>query len=103
MNPKLVAVARAEPDAEGVEEHIPGYELLDVIGEGASSIVYRGNQCSVGRLVAVKILRAFGTSSAQMEHRFVREARIIGRLRHPNTIRLYDAGRTNTGALYLVT
>lgn len=103
MQLKAAVVSNAESKVWIDRPYIQGYELIDVVGEGASSIVFRGVQCSVGRLVAVKILRTVGPSDGQVESRFVREAQIIGRLRHPNTIRLYDAGRSASGELFLVT
>jgi serine/threonine-protein kinase len=82
---------------------VPGYELLEMIGRGGSAVVYRAQQRSVGREVAIKILRAKGAEGSAVLRRFEREARIVGQLRHPNTIRLYDVGCTEDGNLFLVT
>lgn len=74
------------------------FRLLEVIGRGASSTVYRAEQRSAGgRHVAVKILeRAPGES-------FEREISVVAGLRHPATIRLIDAGRYGSRRAYLVT
>jgi eukaryotic-like serine/threonine-protein kinase len=94
---QALGVPTIDGAAPSIRIKIPGYELLEVIGCGGSAIVYRAYQRSADRPVAVKILRENGLP------RFEREARIIGKLRHPNTIRLYDVGRTEDGDLYLVT
>ncbi|MCA9552500.1 MAG: serine/threonine protein kinase [Myxococcales bacterium] len=77
------------------------YRIVDVLGRGGIAIVYRAQQLLVHeRDVAVKILTSTRASTAQ---RFETEARIIARLRHPNTLKLLDSGRTPDGRLYLVT
>lgn len=74
------------------------FRLLEAIGRGKSSTVYRAEQRSAGgRHVAVKILeRSPGES-------FEREVSVIAGLRHPATIRLIDAGRYGSRRAYLVT
>lgn len=80
------------------------YEILDVIGQGGIGIVYKAKQTSAhGRLVAVKVLNRSASTRINTSQRFENEARIIGKLRHPNTIKLFDTGHTPDGRLYLVT
>jgi serine/threonine-protein kinase len=77
------------------------YQLGRVIGAGGMGIVYAGVQLSTGRDVAVKVLRRehFGNTSAK--HRFLREARILGRFRGTHLPRLLDFGELEGGALFL--
>ncbi len=78
-----------EPAA--IPERLGEYEVLDIVGEGASGIVLRARQPGTDRLVAIKVL-----SSGAWDHkalaRFRREVRILGRLEHPGIARIYDSG-----------
>jgi eukaryotic-like serine/threonine-protein kinase len=76
------------------------YELVEEIGRGASGIVYRARRLEDQREVALKMLLA---RRAAMLERFEREAEIVRRLCHPNTIRVFEAGRSNEGVPYIVT
>lgn len=79
------------------------YQILQLIGEGGTGVVYRARQLTVDRDVAIKILRKQFANDELAVARFENEATAIGRLRHPNTLRLYDCQRTPQGDLYLVT
>lgn len=70
---------------------IPGYEIKDLLGRGGMAMVYLAIQESIGREVALKILATDHTDD-QFSERFLREARIISQLAHPNIITIFDAG-----------
>jgi hypothetical protein len=78
---------------------IPGYRLLDKIGEGGMGTVYRATQLSLQRTVAIKVLHAAGAGSAPA---FQRETRLMAALAHPHVVTIYDCGRVN-GHDYMVT
>lgn len=78
------------------------YEVLRRIGSGGMGAVYVGRQKTVGREVALKVLRSDLTTNEQVRERFRREAEIIGKLRHPNTIQLIDYGETADGLAVMV-
>jgi serine/threonine-protein kinase len=78
------------------------YEVLRRIGSGGMGAVYVGRQKAVGRDVALKILRTDLMSNEHVRERFRREAEIIGKLRHPNTIQLIDYGETPDGLAVMV-
>jgi serine/threonine protein kinase/anti-anti-sigma regulatory factor len=81
-----------------------GYEIVERVGVGGTSRVYRALQSRVlGRNVAVKVLSSSFLDNDAAVRRFENEARIIARLRHPNTVKLLDFGRLADGRLYLVT
>src|SRR5262245_37416901 len=66
--------------------------------------VYRAQQLGkVERMVAVKVLYSSLEANVLALQRFENEARIVGQLRHPNTVRIVDAGRTEDGRLFLIT
>lgn len=79
----------------GHKQRIGGYELLDKLGEGAMGTVYRANQLSMDRPVALKLLpRALSRNPGAIE-RFLREARTVARLNHPNIVRGFEVAEGN--------
>lgn len=77
------------------------YELLEVIGEGAMSVVHRARDRELGRTVAVKVLREELFAHPTVRERFAREAQALARLDHPAIVRVFDAG-VDAGRAYLV-
>ena len=67
------------------------YEILEIIGTGATGRVARAHDPMIGRLVAIKL---FSKELAQGEarQRFLQEARVVGQLSHPSIITLHDMG-----------
>lgn len=94
------------------EVFVGRYEILNVIGTGGFSQVYRARQTDLGREVAIKVLKPVNDptkSEAERERkfdlvskRFEREARLISRLKDRNTVVMYDYGATPDGLLYMV-
>ena len=95
-------VINREQDARVGEVILDRLTLLGLEGSGGMGTVYRALQHSMGREVAVKVLkRSFSTDRALVK-RFMREARSASRLAHPNIITVFDFGQTSRGELYLV-
>ncbi len=63
--------------------------------------VYRGEQMSLKRQVAVKLLRPEVSSNPQVLQRFNAEAQAVAKLSHPNTVNIYDFGQDTDGSLYI--
>src|SRR5262245_14732198 len=78
------------------------YEVIRRIGSGGMGAVYIGKQKAVSRDVALKILRSDLMTNEHVKERFRREAEIIAKLRHPNTIQLIDYGETAEGLAVMV-
>jgi len=78
------------------------YEVRSLLGEGGMGTVFAGVQTSLERPVAIKVLRPEVAGSEDVIKRFAREAKLTARLSHPNTIKLFDYGRTEAGQVYLV-
>ena len=77
------------------------YTLLREIGEGGMASVYLGRHALLKRPIAIKILkRALATD--EIVARFEREVQLASQLTHPNTIHIYDYGRTRGGDFYYV-
>jgi eukaryotic-like serine/threonine-protein kinase len=75
------------------------YTLEDKIGEGGMGAVYRARHAFLRRPTAVKLIRS-GLASPAMLARFEREVQLTSQLTHPNTIAIYDYGRTPDGIFY---
>jgi serine/threonine protein kinase len=75
---------------------VGAYELLELIGHGASSTVYKGRHLDNDMLAAVKLLR-LETADTEGVVRFRTEARIAGRLRHPSIAQILDSGVETRG------
>jgi serine/threonine protein kinase len=78
------------------------FELLERLGAGSFGCVFRARDRELGRLVAVKILRAGSLASQQEIDRFFREARSAAQLKHPGIVSIYDTGQAEDGTCYLV-
>src|SRR4051794_8092720 len=71
-------------------EKIGRFEILDKIGDGALGSVYRAQDPTVGRTVALKTLRVDARLGPEARSLLVREARSAGTLSHPNIVSIYD-------------
>jgi serine/threonine protein kinase len=77
-----------------------GYEVLDTIGQGPVSVVYRARQVSLGRIVALKMIRAENFPTETDLERFRQEATVVGGLQHPNIVQVYDCGERDGQPYY---
>ncbi len=94
-------VLQGEPDLIGqtLEDK---YAIKSKLGQGGMGTVYLAHQSSMRRDVAIKVLRPQFAVNMVAVQRFLREARAASQLSHPNTITVYDSGRTGDGHLFLV-
>jgi hypothetical protein len=72
--------------------HVGPYEVLEPIGRGGMSEVYKGRHTRLDRTVAIKILSASLAAETDFRTRFEREARSVAALRHPNIVQVFDFG-----------
>jgi serine/threonine protein kinase/tetratricopeptide (TPR) repeat protein len=81
-----------ETDPNPYRPSIPGYEVLEKIGEGGMGVVYLARQTGLNRMVAVKMIR--GGQQARADHfaRFRIEAEAVAQLHHPNILQIYEIG-----------
>ena len=80
---------------------VDGYEIQGIIGQGGMATVYRAQQVSMKRVVAMKVLpQQFVTDDTYMQ-RFSREVEIVSKLEHRNIVPVYDYGQHN-GQPYIV-
>jgi serine/threonine-protein kinase len=93
-------VPPSEPSLVGRE--IAGrYRILKKLGEGGMGAVFRGEQISLKRAVAVKLLRPELSQNAHLLGRFKIEAEAVAKLKHPNTVDIYDFGQDSDGTLFI--
>ena len=78
------------------------YTIQEIVGVGGMGRVYRAEQGTLGRTVAVKVIHPHLLGDEQTVARFYSEARTASRLNHPNSVGIIDFGRTEDGILYLV-
>lgn len=95
---KLAMARQAEERAREVGQ----YTLEERIGEGGMGSVYRAQHRMLRRPCAVKLIRADQAGSPEMLVRFEREVQAMASLSHPNTVEIYDYGRSEDGTLYYV-
>jgi predicted Ser/Thr protein kinase len=77
------------------------FEVLERVGEGGMGVVYKVRQVPIGRIVAMKVLSQEMAGDPNWVMRFEREARASSQLQHPNTIRMFDFGKTREGRLFM--
>lgn len=78
------------------------YRVVAPIGSGAMGSVYRAEHVQISKVMAIKLLHRDVEQDAESVARFHREAEAASRLNHPNTVHVFDFGRTRSGSLYLV-
>ncbi len=78
------------------------YTVLEKLGSGGMGAVYRAEQHSVDREVAIKVINSSLVSEPEVIKRFLREAKLASKLSHPNAVGVMDFGQTDDGVFYLV-
>ena len=66
------------------------YQIVRELGRGGMGVVYLVQQKSLGRFVAVKVLRPGEATFGKIVQRFLEEAKHLARLRHPNVISIHE-------------
>jgi len=116
--PRICCTVRSFPDDVTVDESLAAvneardpmlgelldgrFRVLERLGTGGMATVYRGVQVSLDRPVAIKVIRGDLLDDPAIVQRFVREARLLTSINHPNVVSVYDVGHTASGALCIV-
>jgi serine/threonine protein kinase len=80
---------------------LANYTILAPLGQGGMARVYRAHQENLDREVAIKVLPPWYAADRNFVERFKLEARLVGRLSHPNIVTVHDASEYH-GHLYIV-
>jgi eukaryotic-like serine/threonine-protein kinase len=86
-------------EAELKARQLGQYQLVEKIGEGGMGVVYKAHHALLRRETALKLLMPEKANPMAIQ-RFEREVRLTCRLMHPNTIQIFDYGRTPEGIFY---
>jgi serine/threonine-protein kinase len=77
------------------------YQVVRLIGEGGMGAVYEGVHVAIGKKVAIKVMSADLAASPDARARFLREAQLTSRVRHPHAVDVTDVG-SEAGQTFLV-
>src|SRR5437868_3194344 len=103
-DPSAPTVSNVVPDGD---ERLPAgakageYVIEEHVGAGAMGDVYRATQPLIGKVVAIKVIKRKLAGSAEALERFVREARAVNKINHPNVVDVFAMGRLADGRLWL--
>src|SRR5262245_35547002 len=94
------AAATLEPSGRNVDSEVAlfgapvveGYRITARLGSGGMGTVWRAEQLSTRREVALKLMSGAVTASERARARFDREVELAARLEHPSIARVYDSG-----------
>jgi len=78
------------------------YRVLRKLGEGGMGAVYAGEQPTIGKRVAIKVLAPHCAADPDMVRRFTEEARAANRIQHPHIIDIFSFGQLPDGRHYFV-
>lgn len=78
-------------------ETIGRFHVIETIGEGAMSIVYKAFDPEINRTLAIKVLRGECAADPEYRYRFLQEAKAAGKLTHPNIVTIFDVGEAEAG------
>ncbi|MFA6147135.1 MAG: serine/threonine-protein kinase [bacterium] len=76
------------------------YKVLEELGQGSMGIVYKAHDPNLDLVLAVKVLRPECLQGETLVKRFLAEARVLGRLDHPNIVRVYNVDE-DQGTVYI--
>ncbi|MFO0738804.1 MAG: protein kinase [Labilithrix sp.] len=88
-------VLASAPKTVGRGQRVGRYEIVEPIGRGGMSVVYRARDPELDRDVAIKIVRpelSLREGPEESKARLMREARAMARVAHPNVVAIYDVG-----------
>ena len=100
VQPAQASTSQSPTDPAGDVPEIPGYIIVEVLGRGGQSVVYKAHQPRLDRFVALKTISTSRAGDAEDRTRFRREAKAVAQLKHPNVVQIHDIGE-HRGDSYL--
>ena len=86
-----------------VGRQIGRYRILEQLGSGGMSVVYKGLDTALDREVAVKVLHPHLAGKDESRRRLAREAKAVARLHHPNILEVFDFSAADAQDAYIIT
>jgi serine/threonine-protein kinase len=104
MSEHKVATKSGAPDPLIGRTISDRYRITSLIARGGMGKVYRAEQAPLGRLCAIKVLNPnySGDADPEFHRRFFREASITSKITHPNSVTIFDYGKTDDDIFYMV-
>lgn len=90
-----------DPRSVAVGDQLGNYLLCECVGRGSMGVVYRGVHRLLKREAAIKVLNRNAVPRSALR-RFEKEVRLTSRLKHPNTISIFDYGQTDSDFYYVM-
>ncbi|MBM3307569.1 MAG: PD40 domain-containing protein [Candidatus Eisenbacteria bacterium] len=84
-----------------IGETVSHYRIIGELGSGGMGVVYKAEDTKLGRTVALKFLTRALTSDADAKERFLREARAVCGIDHPNICTIHEVDETDSGATFI--
>ena len=78
-------------------EQIGRFQIIEELGAGAMSVVYKAFDPEINRTIAIKLLRGERAADPEYRFRFLQEAKAAGKLTHPNIVTIFDVGEAPEG------
>jgi eukaryotic-like serine/threonine-protein kinase len=97
---KIEPAPSRSPNSPDDVPEFPGYIIVEVLGRGGQSVVYKAHQPRLDRFVALKTISLTRAGDPEDRSRFEREAKAVAQLKHPNVVQIHDIGE-HRGDSYL--
>ena len=91
-NTQAERLKTAVKETKAAVHQIPGYRILGKLGAGAMAVVYKGEQLSLNRTVAIKVLPKRFSENPEYVERFYKEGQAAAKLNHNNIVQAFDVG-----------
>ena len=93
----------SKPDApiKEIKGRIGRYDIVRPIGKGAMGMVYLAHDTILERDVALKVMVSQIADDAELNQRFIREAKAVAKMHHPNVVNVFDLGHHTDGSPYI--
>jgi tRNA A-37 threonylcarbamoyl transferase component Bud32/tetratricopeptide (TPR) repeat protein len=95
----------SKPGSEAPIKEIKGrigrYDIVRPIGKGAMGMVYLAHDTILERDVALKVMVSQIADDAELNQRFIREAKAVAKMHHPNVVNVFDLGQHTDGSPYI--
>jgi serine/threonine-protein kinase len=89
------------PTIKELSGRIGRYDILRPIGRGAMGMVYLAHDTILERDIALKVMVSQIADDPELNQRFIREAKAVAKMHHPNVVNVFDLGQHTDGSPYI--